>query len=59
VPLKIAGGVGRLSVLVNGVPVADPHGRRTLYVRPAGRGFVRLTVMDTRGSSDSVVVRLQ
>jgi penicillin-binding protein 1C len=58
-PLKVAGGVGRLSVLVNGVPVADPHGRRTLYVRPDGRGFVRLTVMDTRGSSDSVVVRLQ
>jgi hypothetical protein len=36
-----------------------PSRRRTLLVSPDGRGFMRLTVMDTRGSSDSVTVRIQ
>jgi penicillin-binding protein 1C len=59
VALKIAGGVGRLDVMVNGVPLPDPHRRRTLFFTPDGRGFVRLTVMDARGATDSVMVRLQ
>jgi penicillin-binding protein 1C len=57
--LKIAGGVGALTVMVNGVPIAAPEGRRTLFFRPDGRGFVRLTVMDARGAADSVLVRVQ
>ena len=57
--LKIAGGAGPLTVMVNGVPVAAPGHRRTLFVRPDGPGFVRLSVMDARGVTDSVVVRLQ
>lgn len=57
--LKIAGGAGPLTVMVNGVPVGPSGHRRTLFVRPDGPGFVRLTVMDARGSTDSVVVRLQ
>jgi penicillin-binding protein 1C len=57
--LKIAGGAGPLTVMVNGVPVAAAGHRRTLFVRPDGPGFVRLTVMDARGATDSVVVRLQ
>jgi len=57
--LKIAGGAGPLTVMVNGVPVAAPGHRRTVFVQPDGPGFVRLTVMDSRGASDSVVVRLQ
>lgn len=57
--LKIAGGAGPLTVMVNGVPVGAPGHRRTLFVRPDGPGFVRLTVMDGRGAADSVVVRLQ
>ena len=57
--LKIAGGAGRLTLLVNGVPQPAPAQRGTLFVQPDGRGFLRLTVMDARGSSDSVMVRLQ
>ena len=59
VALKISGGVGPLTVLVNGVPIEDTRGRRTLFFEPDGPGFVRLTVMDARGASDSVMVRLQ
>ncbi len=59
VPLKIAGGLAPLTVMVNGVPLPAPAGRRTLFFAPDGPGFVRLTVMDARGASDSVMVRLQ
>jgi penicillin-binding protein 1C len=47
-------------MLVNGVPLSEAgQGRRTLFFKPDGPGFVRLTVMDARGATDSVVVRLQ
>ena len=59
VALKLAGGRGRLTVMVNGVPLPAPRGRHTVFFRPDGPGFVRLTVMDARGASDSVMVRLQ
>ncbi len=59
VALKISGGVGPLTVLINGLPMDDTRGRRTMFFEPDGPGFVRLTVMDARGASDSVVVRLQ
>jgi penicillin-binding protein 1C len=59
VALKIAGGRAPLTVMVNGVPLASPGARRTLFFRPDGPGFVRLTVMDARGATDSVTVRLQ
>jgi penicillin-binding protein 1C len=48
-----------LTVLVKGQPLEMAPGRRTLFFEPEGPGFVRLTVMDGRGASDSVVVRLQ
>jgi penicillin-binding protein 1C len=51
--------VAPLTVLVNGMPLSDPAGRHTLFFEPDGPGFVRLTVMDARGVTDSVVVRLQ
>jgi penicillin-binding protein 1C len=57
--LKIVGGTGRLTLLVNGVPAAAPPQRGTNIVQPGGRGFLRLTVMDARGGSDSVMVRVQ
>ena len=57
--LKIAGGVEPLTVLVNGMPAAAHGSRRTLFVEPDGPGFVRLTVIDAKGSADSVMVRLQ
>jgi penicillin-binding protein 1C len=57
--LKIAGGVEPLTVLVNGMPAQTRANRRTLFVEPDGPGFVRLTVIDARGTADSVMVRLQ
>ena len=59
VALKITGGRGPLTVLVNGVPLAAPSGRGTLLFQPDGLGFARVTVMDARGASDSVTIRLQ
>jgi penicillin-binding protein 1C len=59
VALKITGGSGELTVMVNGVPIEAASGRRTLFFAPEGPGFVRLTVMDAKGATDSVVVRLQ
>jgi penicillin-binding protein 1C len=59
IALKVTGGTGPLTVLVNGMPLPAAAGRRTLFFEPEGPGFVRLTVMDGRGATDSVVVRLQ
>jgi penicillin-binding protein 1C len=59
IALKVMGGTGALTVLVNGQPLPTATGRRTLFFEPEGPGFVRLTVMDARGATDSVVVRLQ
>jgi penicillin-binding protein 1C len=60
IALKLSGGTGQLTVLVNGLPVQAPSGRRnTVFFEPEGPGFVRLTVIDAAGSTDSVLVRLQ
>jgi penicillin-binding protein 1C len=59
VALKIAGGKGPWTVFVNGVPLADRGPRRTIFWSPDGPGFARLTVTDSRGSAESVVVRIQ
>jgi penicillin-binding protein 1C len=59
VALKIAGGHSPLTVMVNGVPLPHDRRQRTLFFQPDGPGFARLTVMDARGLSDSVMVRLQ
>ena len=59
VALKVAGGAEPLTVLVNGVPVAAQSGKRTLFFAPDGPGFVRLTVMDANGATESVLVRIQ
>jgi penicillin-binding protein 1C len=59
VALKIAGGSGALTVLVNGVPMSARVGRREMLVDTDGPGFLRVTVMDAKGATDSVMVRLQ
>jgi len=59
IALKVTGGVAPLTVLVNGQPLSASPGRRTLFFEPEGPGFVRLTVMDANGATDSVMVRLQ
>ena len=59
VPVKVAGGVLPMTMLVNGVAVGDLDGRRQRLIDPPGPGFVRLTVMDAAGAADTVVVRIQ
>lgn len=59
VPVKIAGGAGPLTVLVDGVPLAADTTKRVLFFAPPGPGFLRLTVTDSRGAADSVTVRVQ
>ncbi|MGO9357274.1 MAG: penicillin-binding protein 1C [Xanthobacteraceae bacterium] len=59
VPIKVAGGVLPLTVLVNGVAVGGLDGRRQKLIDPPGPGFARLTVMDAAGAADTVVVRFQ
>ena len=57
VPLKVAGAVGALTVLVNGIPTqAQRPG--AVFFKPAGPGFSRVTVMDSSGAAASVVVRV-
>jgi penicillin-binding protein 1C len=58
-PVKVAGGVLPMTVLVNGVSAGQIDGRRQRLVDPPGPGFVRLTVMDATGAADTVVVRIQ
>ena len=59
IALKITGGVEPLTVLVNGVPLPAQGAKRTLFFAPDGPGFVRLTVMDATGATESVMVRIQ
>jgi penicillin-binding protein 1C len=58
-PVKVAGGVAPMTMLVNGKAVGEIDGRRQRMVDPPGPGFVRLTVMDAVGAADTVVVRIQ
>lgn len=56
--MKVAGGTAPLTFLVDDQPVARGVERQRLW-QPSGPGFVRLTVIDANGQSDSVSVRLQ
>jgi penicillin-binding protein 1C len=58
-PVKVAGGVLPMTMLVNGVSVGDIDGRRQRLIDPPGPGFVRLTVQDATGAADTVVIRIQ
>ncbi|MES2599453.1 MAG: penicillin-binding protein 1C [Pseudomonadota bacterium] len=58
-PVKVAGGVLPMTMMVNGVAVGNIDSRRQKLVDPPGPGFVRLTVMDATGAADTVVVRIQ
>jgi penicillin-binding protein 1C len=58
-PVKIAGGVLPLTMMVNGISVGDIDGRRQRLIDPPGPGFARLTVIDATGAADTVVIRLQ
>ncbi len=58
-PVKVAGGVLPMTMLVNGVAVGEIDSRRQRMIDPPGPGFVRLTVMDAAGTADTVTVRIQ
>jgi len=58
-PVKVAGGVLPITMLVNGTAVGQIDGRRQRLIDPPGPGFARLTVIDATGAADTVVVRIQ
>jgi penicillin-binding protein 1C len=58
VPLKVTGAAAPLTVMVNGVPVSAQRGG-ALFFTPDGPGFSRVTVIDSLGATDSVVVRVE
>src|SRR6202022_4624894 len=58
-PIKVAGGVLPMTMLVNGVSVGEIDGRRQRLVDPPGPGFARLTVIDATGAADTIVIRIQ
>jgi penicillin-binding protein 1C len=57
--LKVSGGVPPLTWMVDGAPVEIGTLRREAFWQPEGAGFVRLSVVDARGATDSIVVRLE
>ena len=58
-PVKIAGGVLPMTILLNGVSAGEIDSRRQRLVEPPGPGFARLTVIDATGAADTVVIRIQ
>jgi penicillin-binding protein 1C len=58
-PVKVAGGVLPMTMLVNGVSVGEIDGRRQRLIDPPGPGFARLTVIDATGAADTIVIRIQ
>ena len=57
--LKAAGGAPPYTWLVDGTPVTGPQRRRETAWQPPGKGFMRISVIDATGASESVSVRLQ
>jgi penicillin-binding protein 1C len=58
-PVKVAGGVLPMTMLVNGVAMGEIDSRCQRSVNPPGPGFVRLTVIDATGVADTVVIWVQ
>jgi penicillin-binding protein 1C len=58
-PVKVAGGVLPMTMLVNGTAVGEIDSRRQRLIDSPGPGFTRLTVIDATGAADTVVVRIQ
>jgi penicillin-binding protein 1C len=58
-PVKVAGGVLPLTMMINGISVGEIDSRRQRLVDPPGPGFARLTVIDATGAADTVVIRVQ
>ena len=56
--MKATGGALPLTWLANGAPVEVATLRREASWRPDGAGFVRLSVIDSEGATDSVLIRI-
>lgn len=57
--LKNLGGAPPFRWMVNGAPAGSPELRRHSAWAPDGAGFARVSVIDAKGASDSVLVRLE
>ncbi|MFN3672335.1 MAG: penicillin-binding protein 1C, partial [Bosea sp. (in: a-proteobacteria)] len=57
--LKVVGGAPPYTWLVDGAPVLAPTRRRETAWQPPGKGFVRISVIDGAGASETVQIRLQ
>ncbi len=57
--VKAEGGALPLVWLLDGEPIASEPGRREVELPSGRRGFFKLTVIDARGRSDRVTVRLK
>jgi penicillin-binding protein 1C len=57
--LKALGGALPLTWFVNGAPVSEPDVRRQSAWRPDGAGFARVSVIDAKGATDSIWVRVE
>ena len=57
--LKADGGALPLTWLIDGKPItSDPHGREATWL-PSADGFAKLTVIDAKGRTDRVSIRLR
>lgn len=59
VVLKAEGGALPLVWLVDGAPIESDPARRDVLWEPGGRGFATVTVVDAKGRTDRVAVRLK
>jgi penicillin-binding protein 1C len=57
--LKALGGTPPLLWFVNGAPIGAPQARRQSEWKPDGAGFAKVSVVDAKGATDSIVVRLE
>jgi penicillin-binding protein 1C len=57
--LKASGGAPPLTWMADGAPVEAGTLRRESSWQPEGAGFVRLSVIDAKGATDSVLVRIE
>jgi penicillin-binding protein 1C len=57
--LKAQGGVPPLTWIVNGAPLGAPDLRRQANWPADGAGFARVSVIDAKGATDSVTVRVE
>jgi penicillin-binding protein 1C len=48
-----------LTWFVNDAPVGEPDSRRQSAWKPDGVGFARVSVIDARGATDSIWVRVE